>query len=148
MAGVKVETAQIVSLLQSPAGPVWRDVQRRGNRVLNEARRRCPVDEGRLRSSLTMEMQQVQKYPAAVIGTNLPYGLYVHEGTGIYGPRRTPITPKRARVLRWPVKNNQYKQTGGNRRYAGGRTAAYAYARSVKGVPPRPFLRDALQAAR
>lgn len=148
MAGVKVENAQVVAYLRSANGPVWRDVQRRGNRVLNEARRLCPVDEGRLRSSLTLEMQTVQNLPAAVVGTNLEYGLYVHEGTGIYGPRRTPITPKKARVLRWPVKNNQYRQTGGNRRYSGGRTAAYAYARSVKGVPPRPFLRNALVKAR
>lgn len=148
MSGVKLEATQIVAALVGPQGQVFREVQRRGTRVLNEAKRLCPVDEGRLRSSLTMQMQTVGKLPAAVIGTNLEYGLYVHEGTGVYGPKRTPITPKRARVLRWPVKNNAYKTTGGNRRYKGGRTAAYAYAKKVKGVPPRPFLRNALERAR
>jgi len=93
-------------------------------------------------------MQTVDGLPAAVIGTNLEYGLFVHEGTGIYGPRRAPIRPKRARWLRWPVKNNAYRLTGGNRRYQGGATARYAFAKKVKGVPPRPFLRQALRAAR
>lgn len=148
MSGVKLEQKQIVAALLGPQGQVYRQLQRRGTRVLNEAKRLCPVDQGRLRSSLTMQMQTVDKLPAAVVGTNLEYGLYVHEGTGIYGPKRTVIRPKKARLLRWPVKNNLYRVTGGNRRYKNGKTAQYAYAPFVKGVQPRPFLRQALQVAR
>jgi len=113
--------------------------------VLNRARVLCPVDQGQLRASLTMEVISRDGDPVVRVGTNVKHAIWVHEGTGIYGPRKTPITPKRARLLRWPVKN----QSGsGRRRFRGGATQQYAYAKSVKGVRPRPFLRDALPAAR
>lgn len=145
MSTVRLDPQALARLLSSQDGPVWADIQRRGNRVLNEAVRRCPVDEGRLKNSLTMEMRRVSGVPVAVVGTNLEYGLYVHEGTGIYGTKNPrPIRPVRARVLRWPVKNNS---GSGRRRYRGGKTARYAYAKQVKGMPGRPFLRDSLPAA-
>jgi phage gpG-like protein len=102
----------------------------------------APVDQGQLRSSLTMEMDEERGLPVVRVGTNVKYAIWVHEGTGIYGPRKTPIRPVRARVLRWPVKNN----TGsGRRRYRGGATENYAYAKQVKGSPGRPFLTKALK---
>ncbi len=120
------------------------DLRLRANRVLNAARRNAPVDEGRLRSSLAVTYSKGPAgQPIARIGSNLDYALYVHEGTGVYGPKGTPIRAKAGQFMRWPVKNNSGQ---GRRRYAGGSTAAYA--REVRGVPPRPFLRDALDAAR
>jgi hypothetical protein len=86
--------------------------------------------------------------PSAVIGrvgTNVKYALYVHEGTGIYAGKG-PIRPKSARMLAWPVKNNS--GGGGVRRYKAGATAQYAFAKQVKGVRGRPFLRNALEAAK
>lgn len=139
----KPDAGEIARLMGGPDGLVWRDVYRRGNRVLNAARRLCPVDEGRLRSSLAVEMRSVRGAPAARIGSNLPYAIFVHEGTGIYAGRG-PIKPVRAKVLRWAGKNNS---GGGRRRYRGGATAGYVFARQSKGSPGRPFLRNALPAA-
>ncbi len=122
------------------------DLRVRANRVLNAARRNAPVDEGRLRASIAVEFTTDRDgSPVARIGSNLPYAIFVHEGTGIYGPRGAMIRPRTRQFMRWPVKNNS---GSGNRRYSGGSTSSYAYARETRGVRPRPFLRDALDAAR
>ena len=39
----------------------------------------CPVDTGRLRNSITHAIDDDDK--AAIVGTNVEYALYVHEGT-------------------------------------------------------------------
>lgn len=54
---------------------------------------------------------------------------YVHNGTGLYGPRRALIYPRRAKVLRW-------RRNGG-----------YVYARYTRGMRPNTFLTSALAAA-
>jgi len=140
----KIDQAGVNALLRGRNGDVAQGILRMGNRVLNLARRGCPVDEGRLRGSLTCELRMEGGIPVARVGSNLDYLVYVHEGTGIYAGRGM-IRPVRASVLRWPVKNNS---GAGRRRYRSGRTAAYAYARSVRGVKGRPFLLLALVAAR
>lgn len=141
---VVLDQAALNQLLRGQNGMVWQEIHRRSNRVLNRARVLCPVDEGRLRASLAVEMRREGDEAVGRVGTNLVYGLYVHEGTGIYGPRKTPIKPVRARILRWPAKNNT---GGGRRRYRGGATARYVYAKQSKGSPAKPFLANALPAA-
>lgn len=68
--------------------------------VENDAKKRCPVDTGQLRQSITHEVEG----NTGVIGTNVEYAPYVEYGTGKYasGPyegkgRQTPwafIDPK------------------------------------------------------
>lgn len=141
----RVDRAGIAALMRGPNGAAAQAAIIKGQRVLNAARQTCPVDEGRLRASLTMEVVTIGDVVTTRIGSNLEYIVYVHEGTGIYGPHGTRIVPRNATVLRWPVKNNSGT---GRRRYRGGQTANFAFARSVKGVKGRPFLREALRAAR
>lgn len=56
------------------------------------AKRLCPVDTGNLRNSITHMIDEQE--PAAIIGTNNEYAVYVELGTGIYaeggGGRPTP----------------------------------------------------------
>lgn len=151
MAQVRVvmNAAAVQQALRSSNGPVVRDLRKRADRVRNAAIRNLTasgaVDTGALRASVTVEMSSSPSgVPMARVGTNLPYGRYVEEGTGIYGPKGRPIRPKNGRLLRWPVKNNS---GSGRRRYRGGATAKYAFAPSVKGMRPRPWLRPALSAA-
>jgi hypothetical protein len=139
---VSFNGSEIQTLLRSPSGGVMLDLQRRANNILNAARIACPVDQGALRGSLHSEPVTIDGNPGYRIGSPLEYAIYVHEGTGVYG-KGAPITPKSKTILRWPAKN----QSGeGNRRYEGGETAGYIFARSVQGMPGRPFLKDALQA--
>lgn len=140
---VKIDQSALRALMASPQGPVWIDIQRRTNRVLNQARRNAPVDEGRLRASIAMEMRSYNGSPVGRVGTNVEYALYVHEGTGVEAGKGY-IVPVRARVLRWPAKNNSGV---GRRRYKAGATQQYVYAKRSRGVKARPFLRDALSAA-
>ncbi|MGK5558845.1 hypothetical protein ACSNOI_45315 [Actinomadura kijaniata] len=59
----------------------------------------------------------------------------MHEGTGIFGPRGTPIRPIRRRYLRFEVKSGTA---------AVGRRPV-VFAKQVKGVPGDKFLLRALQ---
>jgi len=148
VAEVKIDSAALRELLASPAGPVWDDIRKRGNRVLVQARANAPYDKGPLRNSLLMEMVVDRGVPVARVGSNLKYAIYVHEGTGLYSKKNPRyIRPVKAKVLKWPGVNNAYKTTGGNRRYKAGKTASYTYSMKSRGFPGRPFLRDALSAA-
>jgi len=143
MSTVRLDNAALNRELRSPGGAVARDILMRSNKVRNKALRLAPVDQGRLRQSITVEMTKSQNEIVGRVGTNVKYAIWVHEGTGIYAGKGY-ITPKRAKMLRWPVKN----QSGqGRRRYKGGATAGYAYAKRVRGVKGRPFLRDAVKEA-
>ena len=120
-----------------------KDLYRRGLKVQTRARLLLSgsgaghpkrVDTGHLRSSVQVQLRQVLGSPAVRIGTNVTYSRYVHDGTGLYGPRRRKIRPKRAKALRF--KGARYGKRG------------YIYAHSVKGMKPNHFLEDALIAAK
>jgi HK97 gp10 family phage protein len=42
----------------------------------------CPVDTGRLRSSITHEMGTEHGSPVGLVSANTNYAVFVHEGTG------------------------------------------------------------------
>ncbi len=130
---------EINRILNSTDGPVARTLLVRAHRVQSAAKRNLGggtlsgpkrIDTGRLRASIDVELIKRVKL-AARIGTNVEYALFVHEGTGIYGPKHTPITPKTSRYL-------QFKPRG---------SSDFVYAKSVKGMKANPFLVNALPAA-
>ena len=57
-----------------------KDLDRRGTLVLNGAKRRAPVDTGRLRSSITKEWGRVGRTTVVRVGTNVEYARAVHDG--------------------------------------------------------------------
>lgn len=138
------------TLLVSPSGPVAADLNRRGKRVESRAKVLAPVDKGRGRASITTELGTVRGSLCVRIGTNVAYMRYQHNGTGIYGPRGTPIVPRNGKWLVWNTRS-----TRAPRKTAAGRTVRHrslaptgkAFAKSVRGVRPRPFLTRALPAA-
>lgn len=135
------------ALRQFGIAAAQKDLRVRSNRVLNAARRGAPVDTGRLRSSLSVQYLFVDGAPAARVGTNVTYARFVHDGTGLYGPKHAVIRPRNGRVMVWATVNNSYRSTGGPRRYKSGSTRSYTAATFVRGQRPQPFLRDALAAA-
>lgn len=136
--------AELRALLESPTGPVADDLRRRGQRVLNRARTLIRVDTGRARASLTMVLMKDANGLFVRVGSPYEYVRYLNDGTGIYGPRGTPIRPVSARFLRWPAVNNS---GSGPRRYVGGATAQYIFARQVRGIKGDRFLERALHEA-
>jgi hypothetical protein len=130
------DSQALAVLLSSPSGGVAKDMYRRGVNVQNRAKRnleRQPrrIDTGNLRSDIHVQLLSLGGKPAIRVGFNLFYGVFVHDGTGIYGPKGTPITPRVSTYLRW-------KPKGGG----------WMYAKSVKGMRPNPFLADAVVAAK
>lgn len=126
---MRLDNTAITRLLQGPQGLLARDLALRAQRVTNGAKRRCPVDEGRLRSSIRWELRSDSRGLHAVVGSDVEYALFVHEGT-----RAHQIRPRHKRFLRFP-----------STRTRGG----FAFARVVR-IPARrgvPFLRDALRDA-
>ena len=134
--------SQVKKLLTSPQGGVVKDLIRRGLLVESAAKRnlrRSPtrVNTGRLSSSINWRVVEYRGLPAVRVGTSVKYAIYVHEGTGIYGPRHRMIRPVNKRVLRWKVR-------GGGRKSRKG----YTFSTYSRGMKPNKFLKDALRAAR
>jgi bacteriophage HK97-gp10 putative tail-component len=137
-----VNQATLRDILQSPNGAVAKDMLRRAIRVqgaakknLNDTPRR--IDTGRLRASITYELSLAGRRWRARIGTNVEYARYVHDGTGLYGPRHQYIVPRNRKVLRWVSRGAGKSGKGG-----------YTYAMRSSGFPGNPFLRNALKAVK
>lgn len=116
-------------LLESPDGGVGRELFRRGLRVQSRARQLCPVDSGRLRSSISVEMTSNRGRLGCRVGTNVKYARAVHDGTGIYGPKSRPIRPTHGAVLVFTPRG----------------ASTPVFASSVRGQPAVPFLMEALR---
>lgn len=73
------------------------------------AKKRCPVDTGNLRNSITHTVNESEL--AAYIGTNSEYGAYVELGTGKYYPggRQTPWVYQDAKG-QWHLTHGQRAQ--------------------------------------
>ena len=63
----------------------------------------------------------------AEIKATATYALFVHEGTGLFGPKAQKITPVNARALKIMTPNG------------------VIYRKSSKGQKPQPFLKDAFE---
>lgn len=141
---VHIHQQEVNDFLSGPGGPVVRAVTALGQQVLNEAMRRCPVDEGRLRASLDLAVEAHATTVTARVGSDLDYAIYVHEGTGLYGPKRALIYPVSAKVMTWIPRTAGQGAKSGKRKTAKDTTRVFArYTRGMKG---RPFLVEALEA--
>lgn len=90
------------------------------------------VNTGLLRTSIQVRLMDTVGVQKVRVGTNRRYARWVHDGTGIYGPRHMPIKPKRAKTLKF---SSSY-----------GGTSRTVYAKSIKGMKKNEFLKDALPA--
>lgn len=86
------------------------------------------VVTGRLSGSITTVAAQRNGGPVVLVGTNVEYAIYVHEGTRPHWPPRAPIAA-------W------LGAKGGDPRQA----FLVQRAISRRGTPPRPFLLQAMR---
>lgn len=86
---VKVNVFYVNKLLRDPKGPVGKDLRRSGTRIRNSAKRYCPVDTGRLRSSIQMSPPRMLEFNTLVVrvGTKVKYARFVELGTRYMRPR-------------------------------------------------------------
>lgn len=81
MARIEWNDAALRALLSGPQGAVARDVLRRGKRVESKAKTLVRVDTGRLRASITTVLAAEDGGPVAIVGTNVAYARFQHDGT-------------------------------------------------------------------
>lgn len=93
-------------------------LERAGEVVRKDAVLNCPVDTGRLRSSITVNVEG----NSAEIGPTASYGAYVEFGTGAQGDKSVAHTTRKS----WTY-------------YSGGQFF------TTSGQPPKPFLVPALK---
>lgn len=100
-AAVQINTRQYERGLRRFFGGMSDDVKRAVERtridVQNEARRRVPVDTGRLRSSIVSRAEGSGREVGYVIGSNVNYAAAVEYGTSPH-----VIKPKNKKALWWP----------------------------------------------
>lgn len=137
---IVINDAALRELLTGPTGPVVEYVTDVSRKVKNEAQRRCPVDEGRLRASVEFAVTVEGDKVIGRIGTKVEYAMAVHEGTGVYGPQAAVIRPKTAKALKFMPK--------GGARPPGTKPSksGFVFAAYVRGMRANPFLTDALAA--
>lgn len=135
---VALSESQIIGHLHPK---IAKDLLRRGYKVQARAKKLLSgesghpkrVDTGHLRSSVQVQLRSIAGTPVVRVGTDVKYSRWVHDGTGIYGPRRRLIRARRSGgVLTFVPK-------GGRKRI---------FVRHVRGIRPNHFLTDALPAAR
>lgn len=71
------------ALLQGEDGAVAKDLARRAIKVDAAAKRLCPVDTGRLRSSIQHVPGEDGQGPYVDVGTNVEYAVPVEYGTAV-----------------------------------------------------------------
>jgi hypothetical protein len=92
------------------------------------ARQIAPIDKGPLRNSITITPAKVEGTKiTGSVGTDIEHAAAQEGGSGIYGPTKQRIRPKRARVLAWKEGNRM------------------RFATSVKGVKGRFYMKGSLQ---
>lgn len=79
--------AEARRLLKATESPLGRYLAKIAARVETAAKARCPVDTGRLRGSINWRIEFEGGSLVAIIGTNVEYAIYVHEGTKHMGGR-------------------------------------------------------------
>ena len=121
---------ELAALLESPEGAVARDLLRRGLNVESQAKLNASggppgpkVQTGRLRASITTQLDRDERGLVVRVGTNVEYARYVEEGTP---PHR--IQARRKKALHWK----------------GARHPVFAV--NHPGTRARPYLRPALEA--
>lgn len=101
---------------------VWRAAGKVRDRAKANITAGGRVDTGALRNSIVgRRIRDGRKGVWYEVGSPLPYAIYQHQGT------RTPIVPRRAKVLRF--------SSGG----------AFIFRPRVRGVTPLPYLTEALK---
>jgi hypothetical protein len=141
---VSVDRDRILAALRDPSGPAAQFVERRCQTAENFSKAACPVNKGRLRRSIRHEVRAERTQIVGSVYSDVPYAKFVHEGTGIYGPKRAFIYPKRGQYLVFqssgvfgPVRKSGRRKGRGD----------LVFARRVRGIPPSPFLVQGLEAA-
>jgi hypothetical protein len=132
---VDLHQAALFQFKYGPGGPIVRAASRWSQEVRAIATVIAPKDTGHLAGSSSVTVKTHPGFVVGEISFQARHALWVHEGTGIYGPRGRPIRPRVGKVMRFAAPP----------RLRGASKGGFVYARSVRGQRARPFLLTALR---
>lgn len=140
---VNLHEAHIQAFYERHFGREVRAIVREGVRL---SRARAPRHRGDLWRSIEGDVERYGAPDGGYLGywgTDEPHAMWVHDGTGIYGPRRRPIRPRSGRYLVF----TPYRLIGANKRgTARGRIPRnrrrVIAVTQVRGQPRTPFLTE------
>jgi hypothetical protein len=100
MYSIKVENLDTVrkEFLKAPKqvnASLQKGVKQAGVEILSIEKREAPVGQGNLRRNILFKYRPI----SSMVWPSSKYAIYVHEGTGLFGPRKDYIRPKTAKVL-------------------------------------------------
>lgn len=147
MSTFRVNKAVVDELLRGRSGPVVRHITDIAEAVRNEAVRNVKRDTGALAASIEPTVNVYGRLVVGRVGTPLFYARYLHEGTGIYGPKKKRIVPVTAKALRFKPGRMIGPLPAGKVGTSPEDRGGWVFARSVKGIPPHPFLVEAFERA-
>ncbi len=139
--GYKIEGLEELTQDLQPAligGPLRRFFERAAMAIENRAKRNAPVDTGRLRSSLTHQVDGAEVPKFAKVGTNVKYAPFMEFGTGLFaegeGGKGGRHWPPGAPLDLWASRHGFASEA---------QVAAIIGRRG--GLKPRRYLRNALR---
>lgn len=109
MSGIKIRVNSTKKMFQALNQQSLNALEICGGKAETYAKRKCPVDMGILRNSISHKIDESEL--KAYIGTNTEYAPYVELGTGVYYPggRHTPWTYKDSHG-KWHMTHGQKAQ--------------------------------------
>jgi len=125
---IEFDISRLRGILDNAKDTIGLAVKYTAEFVWSEIRKTAPVDHGRLAGSFAMEEMGHWSYR---IFSNVHYALFVHEGTGIYGPEKHRIVPRQANALSF-----FWKKAG-----------KHMVVKSVAGMKGRPYADKAIESA-
>lgn len=140
--------AALDEVLKGPNGPVAAYLGRVGLVVETHAKLNLSqgdmmaVDQGRLRGSITHVVERDGNELAVFIGTNVHYGIFVHEGRRP-GAKMPPVD-----VIQEWAQHKRIITSTDTPSQARGKAFVIARAIARRGIKPKRFLTEALPSAR
>ncbi len=123
IANIQINDKEFQKLPQKLAKKAERAVKQTAKMIEAKAAKKAPDRTTNLINSIVTEFEGSGFNTGAKVKATARYAIFVHEGTGIYGPVGLPIFPKTKQALFWPGAAHPVKM--------------------VRGMKPRPFLREA-----
>lgn len=123
VANLKIDDKKFRAIDKKLAKKAERAVKQTAKMIEARAVKNAPERTSNLINSIVTEFEGGGFNSGAKVKATARYAIFVHEGTGIFGPVGLPIFPRNKQALFWPGARHPVKM--------------------VRGMKPRPFLRRA-----
>mgnify|MGYP006277748685 CR=1 FL=1 len=118
------------------------EVARQAGKNLEPHRKTGTLERSIRPANVDVGAQSVQVRAGGTRAGN--YAQFLEFGTGVYGPKRRPIVPVRAKFLRFPAAGADVRLSGNLTKAQQRAGGGWQFRRSVKGVQPIRYMSRAV----